>query len=63
MYIDKIGGKNILNLMREFENLYLIKGYIVVRVKMDTDKSDISEGKIILKILKENSKIIGIAVV
>ncbi|MCF2673222.1 POTRA domain-containing protein, partial [Fusobacterium varium] len=26
-YIGKIGGKNILNLMRELENLYLVKGY------------------------------------
>ncbi|WP_270446831.1 POTRA domain-containing protein, partial [Fusobacterium varium] len=29
-YIGKIGGKNILNLMRELENLYLVKGYIAV---------------------------------
>ena len=36
-YIGKIGGKNILNLMRELENLYLVKGYIAVRVKMDMD--------------------------
>ena len=51
-YIGKIGGKNILNFMRELENLYLIKGYIAVRVKMDMDKADISEGKIVLKVLE-----------
>ena len=51
-YIGKIGGKNILNLMRELENLYLVKGYIAVRVKMDMDKADIPEGKIALKVLE-----------
>ena len=51
-YIGKIGGKNILNLMRELENLYLTKGYIAVRVKMDMDKANISEGKIVLKVLE-----------
>ena len=51
-YIGKIGGKNILNLMRELENLYLVKGYIAVRVKMDMDRADIPEGKIALKVLE-----------
>ena len=50
-YIGKIGGKNILNLMRELENLYLVKGYIAVRVKLDMDKSDIQEGRIVLKVI------------
>ena len=51
-YIGKIGGKNILNLMRELENLYLVKGHIAVRVKMDMDRADIPEGKIALKVLE-----------
>ncbi|RGJ21272.1 ShlB/FhaC/HecB family hemolysin secretion/activation protein, partial [Fusobacterium varium] len=51
-YFGKIGGKNILNLMRELENLYLVKGHIAVRVKMDMDRADIPEGKIALKVLE-----------
>ena len=38
--------------MRELENLYLVKGYIAVRVKMDMDRADIPEGKIALKVLE-----------
>ena len=49
-YIGKKGGKNILNLMKELENLYLEEGYISVRVKIDMEKSNISAGEIFLKV-------------
>ncbi len=44
-YIGKKGGKSILNLMKELENLYLEDGYISVRVKIDMEKSNIPEGR------------------
>ncbi|MDU1912037.1 ShlB/FhaC/HecB family hemolysin secretion/activation protein [Fusobacterium sp.] len=51
-YIGKKGGKNILNLMKELENLYLEGGYISVRVKIDMEKSKIPEGEIFLKVIE-----------
>ncbi|WP_308008486.1 ShlB/FhaC/HecB family hemolysin secretion/activation protein [uncultured Fusobacterium sp.] len=51
-YISRKGGKNILNLMKELENMYLEEGYISVRVKIDMEKSNIQEGKIFLKVIE-----------
>lgn len=51
-YIGKKGGKNILNLMKELENLYLEEGYISVRVKIDMEKSSIQDGEIFLKVIE-----------
>ena len=51
-YIGKKGGKSILNLMKELENLYLEDGYISVRVKIDMEKSNIPEGRIFLKVIE-----------
>ncbi|MCB8565775.1 ShlB/FhaC/HecB family hemolysin secretion/activation protein [Fusobacterium ulcerans] len=51
-YIGKKGGKSILNLMKELENLYLEEGYISVRVKIDMEKSNIPEGRIFLKVIE-----------
>ncbi|WP_176893255.1 ShlB/FhaC/HecB family hemolysin secretion/activation protein [Fusobacterium varium] len=51
-YVGKKGGKNILNLMKELENLYLEEGYISVRVKIDMEKSNIPEGRIFLKVIE-----------
>lgn len=38
--------------MKELENLYLQKGYIAVRVKMDMERADMKNGKISLKVLE-----------
>ena len=51
-YIGKKGGKNILNLMKELENMYLEEGYISGRVKIDMEKSNIQEGEIFLKAIE-----------
>lgn len=51
-YTGRKGGKNILNLMKELENMYLEEGYISVRVKIDMEKSNIQEGKIFLKVIE-----------
>ena len=51
-YIGKRGGNNILNLMKEIENLYLKKGYIATRVKIDMQSSDIKNGVVKLRILE-----------
>ena len=51
-YISRKGGKNLLNLMKELENMYLEEGYISVRVKIDMEKSNIQEGKIFLKVIE-----------
>lgn len=51
-YISRKGGKNILNLMKELENMYLEEGYISVRVKINMEKSNIQEGKIFLKVIE-----------
>lgn len=40
-YVGKKGGKNILNLMKELENLYLEEGYISVRVKIEIGRAHV----------------------
>ena len=45
-YLGKKGGQNIVNFVKELENLYLEKGYITTRVKIDMENSDFKAGKI-----------------
>jgi hemolysin activation/secretion protein len=51
-YIGKNGGENVLNLMKEFENIYLEKGYIATRVKIDMAKSDMKIGRVTLQVIE-----------
>lgn len=51
-YLGKKGGKNILNFVKELENLYLEKGYIATRVKIDMENSDFKTGKVICVIIE-----------
>lgn len=51
-YLGKKGGKNILNFVKELENLYLEKGYIAARVKIDMENSDFKKGKVICVIIE-----------
>lgn len=50
-YIGKHGGENVLNCLKELENLYLDKGYVTTRVKLDMENSDMPNGKIVFVIL------------
>ncbi|MGF6907243.1 ShlB/FhaC/HecB family hemolysin secretion/activation protein [Fusobacterium sp. PH5-44] len=50
-YIGKYGGKNTLNCLKELENLYLDKGYVTTRVKIDMENSDLVNGRIVFVIL------------
>jgi len=50
-YIGKYGGENVLNCLRELENLYLDKGYVTTRVKLDMENSDMLNGEIVFVIL------------
>ena len=50
-YIGKHGGQNVLNCLKELENLYLDRGYVTTRVKLDMGKSDMSNGKIVFVVL------------
>lgn len=45
-YVGKRGGKNVINFVKELENLYLEKGYITTRVKIDIENSNFKAGKI-----------------
>lgn len=45
-YVGKRGGKNVINFVKELENLYLEKGYITTRVKIDIENSNFEAGKI-----------------
>lgn len=51
-YLFKRGGQNIINLMKDLENAYLEKGYISVRVKINIEKSNFSDGVIYLKVIE-----------
>lgn len=51
-YIGRKGGKNILNFMRELENIYLEMGYVAVRVKIDVENTDIPNGQIHLYVIE-----------
>ena len=50
--MGKKGGKNILNFVKELENLYLEKGYIATRVKIDMENSDFKTRKVICVIIE-----------
>lgn len=61
-YIGKMGGENVLNLVKELENLYLEKGYIATRVKIDMENSNFKNGKVICVVIEgyiENIEIKG----
>lgn len=51
-YIGRRGGVNIINLLKEIENLYLKRGYIAARVKIDMQSSDFKNGVVAYKILE-----------
>lgn len=51
-YIGRKGGKNILNFMKELENVYLEMGYVAVRVKIDVENTDIPNGQIHLYVIE-----------
>lgn len=51
-YLGKKGGKNVLNFVKELENLYLERGYIATRVKIDMENSDFKMGKVICVIIE-----------
>lgn len=50
-YIGKHGGENVLNCLKELENLYLDKGYVTTRVKLDMGNSDMPNGRIVFVVL------------
>lgn len=51
-YTGKSGGENVLNLMKELENIYLEKGYIATRVKIDMAKSNMKIGRVTLQVIE-----------
>ncbi len=51
-YIGKHGGVNIINFLKELENLYLKKGYIAARVKVDMQKTDFEKGIIVYRVFE-----------
>lgn len=61
-YIGEKGGENVLNFVKELENLYLEKGYIATRVKIDMENSNFKDGKVICAVIEgyiENIEIKG----
>lgn len=50
-YIGKKGG-NIINCMKELENLYLKKGYLTTRIKIDVEHTKIKEGEITFVVIE-----------
>jgi hemolysin activation/secretion protein len=51
-YLGLRGGQNILNCMKELENLYLEKGFIATRVKVDMQHTDIKNGWIVFQVIE-----------
>lgn len=51
-YIGKSGGKNVINLLKELENIYLKNGYVTTRVKIDMKNTNFQKGVITYKIVE-----------
>lgn len=51
-YVGKHGGINIINFLKELENLYLKKGYIAARVKVDMEKTDFEKGIVVYRVFE-----------
>ncbi|UUV18241.1 ShlB/FhaC/HecB family hemolysin secretion/activation protein [Fusobacteria bacterium ZRK30] len=51
-HLMKKDGGSIINLMKDLENAYLKKGYISVRVKINTEKSNLQDGVVYLKVIE-----------
>lgn len=57
-FLKKYTGKNIniYSLIKDLENKYIEKGYIMTRVGLNLEKSDLSSGNISLFILENRKK-------
>ncbi len=51
-YLGAFGGQSVINLLKELENIYLGRGYVATRVKIDMENTNFSEGVVAYKVIE-----------